>query len=107
MSSLLGDGGIGKTAVRYAQYLSLAVGRSLTGEHVFGRSRVLIVSLEDNVHELQRRILAVLLHHGIDRSELKGWLFLAAPGLAGGKLVVLDSGKTVRGELADKLEAVV
>ncbi len=35
VSSLLGDGGAGKTALRYAQYLSLATGRSLTGEHVF------------------------------------------------------------------------
>ena len=43
-SSLLGDGGVGKTAVRVAQLMSLACGRPLTGEHVFARSRVLIVS---------------------------------------------------------------
>jgi hypothetical protein len=39
LSSLIGDGGVGKTAVRYAQYLSLASNRSLTGEHVFLRAR--------------------------------------------------------------------
>jgi AAA domain len=32
LSSLVGDGGVGKTAVRYAQLLSAAIGRSLTGE---------------------------------------------------------------------------
>jgi hypothetical protein len=104
VSSLLGDGGVGKTAVRYAQLLSLAIGRSLTGEHVFQRCRVLIVSLEDGVDELRRRIKAVLLHHGIALSELKGWLFLAAPGAAAGKLMALDQhGRPVIGGLATKL----
>jgi hypothetical protein len=108
MSSLLGDGGIGKTALRYAQLLSLATGRSLTGEHVFQRCRVLIVSLEDDDKELRRRILAARLHHGIDQAELKGWLFLSAPGAAGGKLMTADkAGRTVRGQLAANLEAVV
>jgi RecA-family ATPase len=46
MSSLIADGGVGKTALRYAQLMSCAIGRSLTGEHVFQRCRVLIVSLE-------------------------------------------------------------
>jgi hypothetical protein len=58
MSSLLADGGVGKTALRYAQLLSVAIGRSLTGDHVFARCRVLIISLEDGPDELRRRILA-------------------------------------------------
>jgi hypothetical protein len=108
MSSLLADGGVGKTAVRYPQLLSLATGRSLTGDYVFQRCRVLIVSLEDDGQELRRRILAACLHYNIDRAELKGWLFLAAPGAAGGKLMTLDrKGQSIRGTLADKLEAVI
>jgi AAA domain len=104
VSSLLADGGVGKTALRYAQLISLAIGRSLTGEHVFQRCRVLIVSLEDDVDELRRRIRAVLLHHHIEQRELKGWLFLAAPGAAGGKLMTLDkSGKPITAGLAAKL----
>jgi hypothetical protein len=55
LSTLFGDGGVGKTAVRCAQYLSLALGRSLTGEHIFQRCRVLIVSLEDEEAEKQLR----------------------------------------------------
>jgi hypothetical protein len=46
-----------------AQLLSLATGRPLTGEHVFQRCRVLIVSLEDDADELRRRVLAAMLHH--------------------------------------------
>ena len=84
------------------------IGRSLTGDHVFQRCRVLIISLEDGPDELRRRILALLLHYNIDRSELRGWLFLSAPGAAAGKLMTLDkTGRTQRGALADAIEAVV
>jgi hypothetical protein len=108
MSSLLADGGVGKTALRYAQLLSAAIGRSLTGDHVFQRCRVLIISLEDGPDELRRRILALLVHYNIDRSELSGWLFLSAPGAAAGKLMTLDkTGRPQRGALADAIEAVV
>jgi hypothetical protein len=108
MSSLLGDGGIGKTAVRCAQALSLAANRSLTGEHVFQRARVLIVSLEDNDAELRRRILAARRHHKIELSDVKGWLFLSAPGRSAGKIMTADRmGRAVLGKLAANLEAVI
>jgi hypothetical protein len=108
ISSLLGDGGVGKTALRYAQYLSLAINRSLTGEHVFQRCRVLIISLEDGTEELQRRILAAMIQHKIDRTDLKSWLFYAAPGAAAGKLMTTDkTGRTLRGQLAASIEATI
>ena len=81
VSSLYGDGGAGKTALRYAQYLSLVTGKELTGEHLFQRCRVLIVSLEDDDQELKRRIRAARLHHNIGLDEVRGWLFLSAPGM--------------------------
>lgn len=85
LSSLVGDGGVGKTALRIAQALSLATGRSLTGEHVFKRCRVLLVSLEDDRDELRRRVQAATLHHGIKPADVRGYLFLAAP--KGSKLI--------------------
>ena len=103
-SSLLGDGGVGKTALRYAQALSLATGRALTSEHVFQRCRVLIVSLEDGPDELRRRVRAAYLHHKIGRRDVKGWLYLAALGRAAGKLMTLDAhNRPVLGALAAKL----
>ena len=106
LSSLIGDGGVGKTAVRYAQALALATGRNLTGEHVFQRARVLIISLEDDADELRRRILAARLHFNIPASDLDGWLFLSSPGAAGGKLMTTDQkGRAVLGQLAIHLEA--
>ena len=103
-SSLLGDGGVGKTALRYAQMLSLATGRALTGEHVFQRCRVLIVSLEDGPDELRRRLRAARLHHKVELRDIKGWLFMDALGKADGKLMTLDPhGRPVSGALAAKL----
>ena len=55
VSSLIAEGGAGKTALRTAQALALTSGRPITGEHVFQRCRVLIVSLEDDMDELRRR----------------------------------------------------
>jgi hypothetical protein len=79
LSSLIADGGVGKTALRIAQIGSLATGRSLTGEHVFRRCRALILSFEDDRDELRRRVYAAMLKHGITPADLKGYLFLAAP----------------------------
>jgi hypothetical protein len=108
MSSLLADGAVGKTALRLAQLMSLAIGRPLTGEYVFRRCRVLIISLEDDTKELERRILALRLHYGIDLSELKGWFFYAAPGGTRGKLMTSDKkGNTTLGPLAGTIEATV
>lgn len=90
VSSLLATGGGGKTAMRIAQALSCATGRQLTGETVFQRCRVLYVSLEDDVNELRRRVLAARMHHGIRTDELTGYLFLAAPGQKAGKLVTSE-----------------
>jgi AAA domain len=82
ISSLVAAGGVGKSALRLLQFISLAIGRPLCGQHVFRRCRVLLISLEDDTGELQRRIKAVLNHFRIDRGELKGWLFCATPRLA-------------------------
>lgn len=82
ISSIVSAGGAGKSALRLLQFISLAIGRTLCGQHVFRRCRVLIISLEDDDDELQRRIKAVLKHYDIARAELKGWLFCASPKLA-------------------------
>jgi hypothetical protein len=97
LSGLLADGGVGKTAVRIADGLSVATGISLTGDHVHKRGRVLMLSLEDSKDELRRRVLAAMKHHGITRSDLEGWLFLASP--KGLKLAEMNGGTTTYGQL--------
>jgi hypothetical protein len=104
MSSIIAEGGTGKTALRLTQLLSLAIGRPLTGEYVFVRCRVLIISLEDDAHELRRRVRAACLQHGVDRVDLRGWLYLASLRASDGKLMVLDERtRPVAGPLAAKL----
>lgn len=109
VSSLLADGGVGKTALRIAQLLALATFRQLTGEHVFQRCRVLIVSLEDDLEELKRRLKAAMMYYDIIRAEdLRGWLFFCAPGRAAGKLATIgDKGQLVPGTFGPAIERVV
>ena len=107
VSSLMADGAVGKTATRLAQLLSAATGRSLTGEHVFQRCRVQILSLEDDKDELRRRVRAAMLHHGVSEDEVRGWLFLAAPGREAGKLAIMQGGTPTVGPLLAKLIATI
>jgi RecA-family ATPase len=51
---------------------------------------VLLISLEDDRNEIERRIQAILIRYGIARGELKGWLFCATPKLA---KLALNNGK--------------
>jgi hypothetical protein len=105
LSGLPAPGATGKTALRLLQYLSLATGRTLSGQPVFKRSRVLVVGLEDDADELRRRIAAACIHHGIDRAELKGWLFCAA--IKGVKLAENRNGNPCIGQLQQVLKTAI
>jgi hypothetical protein len=87
VSSVLAAGATGKTALRIAQLLSLASHRSLTGEHVFQRGRVMLFGLEDGIHELRRRVRAAMIHYGIQHEDIAGWFYIAALPPEGGRLV--------------------
>jgi AAA domain len=105
LSSLIASGGAGKTALRITQLIALAIGKALTKEHVFTRCRVLLLTLEDDLDEADRRITATCLHHGVDRRELDGWMFVSSPGARGGKLMQIDKlGRPVVSGLAARLE---
>ena len=105
--SLLADGGVGKTALRIAQALALASGQPITGEHVFRRGRVLIVSLEDDRDELRRRVKAARLHHGIEAADIREYLFLSAVAHRGLKIAVMKDGNPVPSDMYDHLVEVI
>jgi len=105
LSGLLAPGSTGKSALRLLQFLSLATGRPLSGQQVFKRCRVLVVSLEDGKDELRRRIVAARIHHEISPAELRGWLFCAAP--KGFKLAEVKSGTRQVGELEKMLRQTI
>jgi hypothetical protein len=103
LSGLAAPGATGKTALRTLQYLALATGRPLTDEHVFKRSRVLMLSLEDDDNELMRRLSAARIHHDIAREEVGGWLYCWTP--KGIKLADIKDGARVTGPLEAMLRA--
>ena len=105
VSALIADGGVGKTSLRIAQAIALASGKEITGEHVFQRCRVLVVSLEDDRDELRRRVNATLIHHDLKPSDVKGYLFLAAP--KGLRLAEMKAGSPTVGELEVALQEVI
>jgi hypothetical protein len=96
VSSVASPGSVGKTTLRLTQAVELAIGRTLLGQKVFKRTRVLVLSFEDDIVELHRRLLAICKHHSVDPAELNGWLFvkplrkikLARPGKRGSEPVV-------------------
>jgi hypothetical protein len=75
LSGLVAPGDAGKTTLRLTQAIELATNRELLGHHIYQRSRVLVISLEDDRDELHRRLAAICKYHEIDPAELKGWLF--------------------------------
>lgn len=105
LSGVLAPGATGKTALRTLQYLALATGRPLTGQHVFRRCRVLVLSLEDDDSELQRRLAAARIHHDIGPADLKGWLFCATP--KGIKLADIKDGARAAGPLEAMLRQAI
>ncbi|WP_315797654.1 AAA family ATPase [Bradyrhizobium sp. SZCCHNRI3043] len=109
VSSLLGEGGSGKTALRLVQYLAVVTGRPLSEEYVFTRSKVMLLSLEDSRDELRRRLRAACLHYGIAQSELKGRLFVRTASADLGKIMMVDpaKGALMLGKLAGKIERAI
>jgi AAA domain-containing protein len=103
LSGVLAPGATGKSAVRLVQFMALATGRPLSGQHVFQRSRVLLVSLEDDRDELRRRIAAARIHHDVDLADLKGWLYCWTP--KGIKLAELKDGARQKGQLETLIRA--
>jgi AAA domain len=97
VSGLTAPGATGKSATRLVQYMSLASGRDLLGQHIFKRTRVLVISMEDDRDELERRIESARLHHGLDRDEYKGWLFCWTPKAI--KLAQMKDGTLQKGRL--------
>jgi AAA domain-containing protein len=104
VSSILGDGAVGKTAFRIACALSLAARRNLIGEPVWQRSRVLLVCFEDSRDELRRRVRAAMAYHNVTDDEVGGWLRLAAVSRGDLKFAGSANGAICRGRLAETLE---
>jgi hypothetical protein len=106
LASIFGDGAVGKTALLIAMALSLATGRrEIIGEHVFVRCRVLLVCFEDGKDELRRRLKAAMMHYGIEKADILGYLFITAISRSDAKLAITDKGRDLQvGKLRGALD---
>lgn len=109
LSGIAAAGGVGKTALRIVQLLALATGRQdLTGDHVFGRFRVLFISLEDDLAEIRRRIWAATRYHGITHDDLLDCFWVTNPiELKLARISSTNSRRVEPGELAVELRRVI
>lgn len=76
VSVLVSPGGLGKSSYAMAMALCLATGRPLLGDYVYEQVNVAVLNLEDPMDELNRRLAALMMRHGIKRDELLGRYFL-------------------------------
>ncbi|MGO4438725.1 AAA family ATPase [Rhizobium sp. RAF56] len=76
VSVTISPGGVGKTSLGMGEALCMATGRELFGMKVFQRSRVWLWNGEDPQEELDRRLAAACIHHGIAGREIDGMLFV-------------------------------
>jgi RecA-family ATPase len=108
IGGIAGPGGTGKTALRTAQLMSVAVDRPLTGETVYRRAKVFGICLEDSRNEYRRRQRACLLHHGINYADTVGYFYWITVTERGGKIAVIGpDGKVMPGTLAGVIEAAI
>jgi hypothetical protein len=76
MSCTIAPGGLGKSSLALVEAIAMATGRNLVGFIPVRPLKVWYWNGEDPAVEIERRIAAILLHYGIDRSELEGRLFI-------------------------------
>ena len=67
-------GGAGKSALALVEAMAMASGKPLLGVAPAGRLRVGYFNAEDPLEETERRIAAAMMHFGLTRADLEGWL---------------------------------
>ena len=90
VSLTVSPGGVGKSTLTLCEALALASGRPLLGTPV-ERSRVWIWNGEDPAEEIERRIHAAMIHHGLSKDDIEGWLFFGSGRDA--DLVIAEQGR--------------
>ena len=78
VSSTVGTGGVGKTALLLAECLAIVTGSPLLGEEPAERAAVAYLQLEDPLDEMYRRIQAIVSHNKIEAWEIAGRFFVAS-----------------------------
>jgi hypothetical protein len=78
VSCTAAPGGSGKTQKKLTEAIAMATCRNLLGEQPEARCKVWYHNGEDNLHEINRRIIAICQFFKIPQEELEGWLFVTS-----------------------------
>jgi AAA domain len=113
---LIAPGGTGKSQLALGISLDLATGRRLLGFHIFERTPVWYLNLEDDPDELDRRIAAFRMAHNISWDEIEGYLFahsgrqrpvcMAKVGEDGSTVIFPDRDEIIAGARANRIGAI-
>jgi len=76
VTAVFAPGGVAKSVMSLVTAMSVATGRSLTGEPVHDPGPVWIINNEDDHYELMRRIEGVRILFGVPWDELRGKLYV-------------------------------
>jgi RecA-family ATPase len=76
VGTTVAPGGTGKTSLNMCEGVAMATGRNLLGEQPEERLRVWFHNGEDNMDELNRRLVAICKHYQIPQEDLVGWFFM-------------------------------
>lgn len=79
LSFLVAPGGAGKSALAMVEAVAMASGRELLpGEKPVRSLRVWLLNAEDDLAEMERRLVAVLKHFGLTYADLNGNLYMTS-----------------------------
>jgi RecA-family ATPase len=78
VSGTVAPGGTGKSSLVMVESIAMATGRNLLDEEIGERVRVWYHNGEDNMTELERRVLGICQHYNIPQEELPGWFFMTS-----------------------------
>ena len=76
VSVLVAAGGVGKSMLAMSTALSCCIGKPLLGHYVHAKVNAWIFNLEDPLDEMDRRLAACIMQHGIDPTEIDGALYM-------------------------------
>lgn len=114
---LVAPGGTGKSTYALGVAMCLAAGRKLLGDHVHRQVNAWVMNLEDPLEEMERRVAAMMMRHGLKADELRGRLFLhsgrdrrlfmAAKSADGYEIVHPDEEQVIRLAIAGQIGTIV
>ena len=75
VGATVAPGGFGKTSLCMVEGVAMATARNLLGEQPTARLRVWYHNGDDDIEEIDRRLVAICMHYGIPQEELQHWFF--------------------------------